>query len=251
MDAFDVIIVGTGAGGGTLARHLAPSGKRILLLERGDWLPREPANWLAQDVFVDNRYVSEDTWYDEQGEALPAADPLLRRRRDQALRRGALPPARGGLRRAPASRRDLARLADHLRRARAVLLEGGAAVRGPRRPRRGSDRGVRELSVPAPAGLARAADPAALRRPRGRRLPPVPRAVRDQAERGGHACERLRPLPELRRLSVRRARQVRRRRARRAAGARASERDAAHQRAGGQAGDEQRRHRRLGGRRRA
>src|SRR6266536_2316320 len=67
MDAFDVIIVGTGAGGGTLARHLAASGKRILLLERGDWLPREPANWLAQDVFVDNRYVSEDTWYDGRG----------------------------------------------------------------------------------------------------------------------------------------------------------------------------------------
>ena len=64
MDAYDVIIVGSGAGGGTLARHLAPSGKRILLLERGDWLPREPANWQAQDVFVDNRYVSPDTWYD-------------------------------------------------------------------------------------------------------------------------------------------------------------------------------------------
>ena len=43
MDSYDVIIVGTGAGGGTLARHLAPSGKRILLLERGDWLPREPS----------------------------------------------------------------------------------------------------------------------------------------------------------------------------------------------------------------
>ena len=67
MDSYDVIIVGTGAGGGTLARHLAPSGKRILLLERGDWLPREPSNWLAQDVFVDNKYVSEDTWYDPKG----------------------------------------------------------------------------------------------------------------------------------------------------------------------------------------
>jgi choline dehydrogenase-like flavoprotein len=67
MDRYDVIIVGSGAGGGTLARHLAPSGKRILLLERGDWLPREPANWLAHDVFVDNRYVSPETWYDERG----------------------------------------------------------------------------------------------------------------------------------------------------------------------------------------
>ncbi len=67
MNSYDVIIVGTGAGGGTMARHLAPSGKSILLLERGDWLPREPQNWLAEDVFVDNRYVSKDTWYDGEG----------------------------------------------------------------------------------------------------------------------------------------------------------------------------------------
>jgi choline dehydrogenase-like flavoprotein len=67
METYDVIIIGTGAGGGTIARHLAPSGKRILLLERGDWLPREPPNWSAHDVFVDNRYVSLDTWYDERG----------------------------------------------------------------------------------------------------------------------------------------------------------------------------------------
>ncbi len=69
MESYDVIIIGTGAGGGTLARHLAPSGKRILLLERGDWLPREPSNWSAHDVFVDNRYVSEDTWYDADGKS--------------------------------------------------------------------------------------------------------------------------------------------------------------------------------------
>src|SRR6187551_3471151 len=67
MDSYDVIIIGTGAGGGTLARHLAPSGKRILLLERGDWLPRELDNWLTGAVFVDNRYVSPDTWYDRDG----------------------------------------------------------------------------------------------------------------------------------------------------------------------------------------
>jgi choline dehydrogenase-like flavoprotein len=67
MSSYDVIVIGSGAGGGTLVRHLAPSGKRILLLERGDWLTREPQNWLAQDVFVDNRYVSPDTWYDSRG----------------------------------------------------------------------------------------------------------------------------------------------------------------------------------------
>jgi choline dehydrogenase-like flavoprotein len=63
-DNYDVIVIGSGAGGGTLVHHLASSGKRILLLERGDWLRREPQNWLAQDVFVDGRYISPDTWYD-------------------------------------------------------------------------------------------------------------------------------------------------------------------------------------------
>jgi choline dehydrogenase-like flavoprotein len=67
MTDYDVIIIGTGAGGGTLARHLAPSGKRILLLERGDWLPREPQNWSTADVFIDGRYISPDTWYDDKG----------------------------------------------------------------------------------------------------------------------------------------------------------------------------------------
>src|SRR5690349_22628759 len=66
---YDVIIIGSGAGGGTLARHLAPSGKKILLLERGDWLKREPENWSAEAVFVDNRYVSKDVWYDKRGKA--------------------------------------------------------------------------------------------------------------------------------------------------------------------------------------
>jgi len=63
-DRYDVIIIGSGAGGGTLALKLAPSGKRILVLERGDYLPREKQNWDAGAVFVDNRYVSHDTWYD-------------------------------------------------------------------------------------------------------------------------------------------------------------------------------------------
>ncbi len=64
---YDVIIIGTGAGGGTLAYRLAPSGKRILLLERGDFLPREKQNWDVDEVFLKNRYVSQDTWYDHQG----------------------------------------------------------------------------------------------------------------------------------------------------------------------------------------
>lgn len=41
----------------------------MLILERGDWLPREIQNWDAKAVFVDNRYVSPDTWYDKDGRA--------------------------------------------------------------------------------------------------------------------------------------------------------------------------------------
>jgi choline dehydrogenase-like flavoprotein len=64
---YNVIIIGSGAGGGTLARTLAPTGKRILILERGDWLKREALNWDAKAVFVDNRYISPETWFDCKG----------------------------------------------------------------------------------------------------------------------------------------------------------------------------------------
>ena len=66
-DIYDIIIIGTGAGGGTLAVELAPLGKRMLLLERGDWMPREKENWDPDEVFVKNRYLSKDTWYDRDG----------------------------------------------------------------------------------------------------------------------------------------------------------------------------------------
>ena len=133
-DHYDVIIVGSGAGGGTLAHRLAPSGKRVLILERGDWLPREMENWDAEAVFVDNRYVSTDRWFDADGKAVPAAGPLLRRRRDEVLRRRAVPAPGARLRRAQAPRRDLAGLADRLRRARALLHAGRGALPGARRP---------------------------------------------------------------------------------------------------------------------
>jgi choline dehydrogenase-like flavoprotein len=66
---FDIVIIGSGAGGGTLALKLAASGKRILILERGGYLPREKANWDTTEVFVKNRYVSKDTWYDKDNKA--------------------------------------------------------------------------------------------------------------------------------------------------------------------------------------
>jgi choline dehydrogenase-like flavoprotein len=68
MEHYDVIIIGTGAGGGTLAHRLASTGKRILLLERGGYLPREPENWDSHEIFNRDRYLSEDVWYDKDGQ---------------------------------------------------------------------------------------------------------------------------------------------------------------------------------------
>ncbi len=67
---FDVAIIGTGAGGGTLAWALAPTGKRILLLERGDWVPRELANWSTRAVNVEGRYQTKEIWRDTDGQPL-------------------------------------------------------------------------------------------------------------------------------------------------------------------------------------
>ena len=64
---YDVIVVGSGPGGGSVVHRLAPTGKRILLLERGDYLPRSPANWDSQTVFVDGAYQAPETWYGRDG----------------------------------------------------------------------------------------------------------------------------------------------------------------------------------------
>jgi choline dehydrogenase-like flavoprotein len=67
---YDVIIIGTGAGGGTLAHRLAPSGRRILLIERGDYVRREKENWDTRAVHVKGRYAVKETWRDQDGARL-------------------------------------------------------------------------------------------------------------------------------------------------------------------------------------
>jgi choline dehydrogenase-like flavoprotein len=69
---YDVIIIGSGAGGGTLAYKLAPSGKRVLLLERGPYVPREKENWDSREVNVEARYHIKEPWFDEDGEEFHA-----------------------------------------------------------------------------------------------------------------------------------------------------------------------------------
>src|SRR3989475_8944300 len=67
---YDVIIIGSGAGGGTLAYKLAPSGKRVLLLERGDYVPREKDNWNPQAVNAEGKYQTKEIWRDRDGKEL-------------------------------------------------------------------------------------------------------------------------------------------------------------------------------------
>ena len=67
MDHYDLIVIGSGPGGASLAHRLAPTGKKILLLERGDYLPRSQANWDSQTVFVDGKYQAPETWHGMDG----------------------------------------------------------------------------------------------------------------------------------------------------------------------------------------
>jgi choline dehydrogenase-like flavoprotein len=67
---YDAIVIGTGAGGGTLALHLAQAGKNILILERGPFMPQEKLNWDTSAVFLDNRYHTKETWQDKDGKPL-------------------------------------------------------------------------------------------------------------------------------------------------------------------------------------
>ncbi|HRH60550.1 MAG TPA: GMC family oxidoreductase, partial [Chitinophagaceae bacterium] len=62
---YDIIIIGTGSGGSTIAYKLAPSGKRILILERGGFIPKEKQNWDAHEVVTVGRYRAQEEWLDK------------------------------------------------------------------------------------------------------------------------------------------------------------------------------------------
>jgi choline dehydrogenase-like flavoprotein len=67
---YDVIIIGTGAGGGTLAHKLAPTGKKVLILERGGYVPREKDNWSPRAVNLEGKYQTKEIWHDKDGKEL-------------------------------------------------------------------------------------------------------------------------------------------------------------------------------------
>lgn len=67
---YDLIIIGTGAGGGTVLHELASTGKKILVLERGEFLPREKPNWSPTEVYQNQRYYTKEQWCDKDGKVL-------------------------------------------------------------------------------------------------------------------------------------------------------------------------------------
>ena len=193
-DHYDVIIIGTGAGGGTLAHRLAPTGKRILLLERGGYLPREPENWDSSEVFLKERYLSGEEWIDKDGNAFRPHQQYfvggntkfygailfrLRERDFGEVRH------HGG---------RLAGVAARLRRPRALLRRGRAALPRPRRARRGPDRaaGAPGRSPTRPSRTSRASSSSHddFVRDRPSPVPPAgrrrPRRVRSRG--AGAAC---------------------------------------------------------------
>ena len=151
MDAYDVIIIGTGAGGGTLARHLAPSGqadpaaraRRLAAARAGrTGSPRTCSSTTATSRRTPGTTRKGKPFQPQihyfVGGATKLYGAALYRLRER------------GLRRAPPPRRHLAGVADLLRRARAVLHARRAAVRGARRARRGPHRAAGERAVPVP-----------------------------------------------------------------------------------------------------
>jgi choline dehydrogenase-like flavoprotein len=60
----DVVIIGSGMGGGTLAWAMKDAGLDVLIVERGQFLPREPENSQPDHVFIKKRYVTSKPWYD-------------------------------------------------------------------------------------------------------------------------------------------------------------------------------------------
>ena len=228
---YDVIIIGTGAGGGTLAYRLAPSGKRILLLERGDYVPREKDNWNSRAVNVDGEVPdAKEVWRDARRQAAASAHQLLRRRQHQILRRGAVPAARArtsaSCATTAASRRP-GRSATTIssrttpRRSGSIRCTASAATIRPSRRR------ARRIRIPRSA-TSRASS-SCTTTSRGRAAA-VPHAARRHARRAEPADQPLHPLRHLRRLPVPGQRQDRRAGRLRRSGARASERHAADRR---------------------
>ena len=109
---YDVIVIGSGAGGGSVAYKLVNAGKRVLLVEKGPFLPRDASTLEVREVFVDGVFKNHVVWLDSKGQRFRPRRVLQRWRQDQVVWRGAVPLPPRGVRSGPRLRR--ARLAVRL-----------------------------------------------------------------------------------------------------------------------------------------
>ncbi len=94
-ESYDVVIVGAGVGGGAMANRLAEAGASILVIERGNYLPRESDNWSVKAVFHDKKYTAKETWRDKAGQAFKPSTYIT----SAAIRNSSAPPRYGSARR--------------------------------------------------------------------------------------------------------------------------------------------------------
>ena len=173
-ERFDIIIIGSGAGGGTIAHALAPSSARILVVERGDFVPQEEENWNPEAVWKHLRYRVRERWLDRRGREFQPythycvggntkfwGSVLYRLRREdfQAVQHVG---------------RRVAGVADRLRHARAVLRAGRMPLPGPRPARPRSDGAVAASRTGTRRFLMRAGMATIVEQLRGLGLHPSP-----------------------------------------------------------------------------
>ena len=229
---YDVIIIGSGAGGGTLAYRLAPTGLRILLLERGDYIQRELENWDSREVFTQGP-LQDPREVDRQGRAaVPPRPALLRRRPDEVLRRDPVPAPRD------ATSARSATTAASRRRGRSPTTTSSPTTRRPsgsttctaRRARTRPSRGARRRTRTRRSATSRGSSGSTTTS----RAPGCTRStcpVGVMLDESNPQASRVHPLQQARRLPVHGRGQGRRARLRGPAGADARERHAADERA--------------------
>ena len=111
---FDVVIIGSGAGGGTMAQALSGTPARILVVERGDFVPQENENWNPEAVWKHLRYRADERWLDEHGKAFLPYTHYCVGGNTKFWGSVAVPPAARRFPGRRACRRDLAGLAHRL-----------------------------------------------------------------------------------------------------------------------------------------
>ena len=178
-DSYDVIVIGSGAGGGTLVHATGAVGQAVSCCSSA-----------ATGCPASRRTGSRRTCSSTAATCrrTPGTTRTARRSSPRCTTTSAARPSCTAPRCTGCARRTSASCSTTTasrRRGRSPTSEmepyythGRAALPGARRARGGSDRAAGERPLPVPGGLARAAHPAAVRRPRRGRASPVPRALR-------------------------------------------------------------------------